>query len=48
MIVWIPIGLALMTGMFYVARKAVLEVMNEQVAFARKTSMVPPRSSYAP
>ena len=48
MIVWIPIAFALMASMLYAASKAVLEVMNEEREIARKTSMVPPRSSYAP
>ena len=48
MIVWIPIALALVTGMLYAAGQAVLEGMNGELELARKTSMVPPRSSYAP
>lgn len=48
MIVWIPIGLALMAALLYAASSAVLEVMNEPLEIARKTSMSPPRRSYAP
>lgn len=48
MIVWIPIAIALMSGMLYAATKAVLEVMTQELELARKTSMAPPRSSYAP
>ena len=48
MMVWIPIALALMSGMLYAAVQAVLEVMNQELELARKTSMVPPRNSYAP